>query len=99
MRRTEIDVKLALARQAATKRNIKAIEKRLANMGADLSGSTGRRSYGRCFSCSRVSNDVERIGRAQFAREALALKKNQQFIDFCEAVVIVRPRHVPRAIQ
>jgi len=35
---------------------------------------------------SGFKTTVERIGAAQFAREALALKKNQQFIDFCEAV-------------
>ena len=31
------------------------------------------------------STTVERIGAAQFTRESLALKKNEQFIEFCEA--------------
>jgi len=85
----EIDVKLALARQAGDEaKHYKLIEKRLANMGADLSGfNPVAEGYGPMFQLlSGFKTIVERIGAAQFAREALALKKNQQFIDFCEAV-------------
>jgi uncharacterized ferritin-like protein (DUF455 family) len=85
----EIDVKLALARQAGDEaKHYKLIEKRLANMGADLSGfNPVAEGYGPMFQLlSGFKTTVERIGAAQFAREALALKKNQQFIDFCEAV-------------
>ena len=85
----EIEVKLALARQAGDEaKHYKLIEKRLANMGADLSGfNPVAEGYGPMFQLlSGFKTTVERIGAAQFAREALALKKNQQFIDFCEAV-------------
>jgi hypothetical protein len=34
---------------------------------------------------SGFKTTVERIGAAQFTRESLALKKNEQFIEFCEA--------------
>jgi len=84
----EIDVKLALARQAGDEaKHYKLIEKRLANMGADLSGfNPVAEGYGPMFQLlSGFKTTVERIGAAQFAREALALKKNQQFIEFCEA--------------
>ncbi|HYR92387.1 MAG TPA: ferritin-like domain-containing protein [Terriglobia bacterium] len=84
----EIEVKLALARQAGDEaKHYKLIEKRLANMGADLSGfNPVADGYGPMFQLlSTFKTTVERIGAAQFAREALALKKNQQFIDFCEA--------------
>jgi len=85
----EIEVKLALARQAGDEaKHYKLIEKRLANMGADLSGfNPVAEGYGPMFQLlSGFKTTVERIGAAQFAREALALKKNQQFIDFCEAL-------------
>jgi len=85
----EVEVKLALARQAGDEaKHYKLIEKRLANMGADLSGfNPVAEGYGPMFQLlSGFKTTVERIGAAQFAREALALKKNQQFIDFCEAV-------------
>jgi len=85
----EVEAKLALARQAGDEaKHYKLIEKRLANMGADLSGfNPVAEGYGPMFQLlSGFKTTVERIGAAQFAREALALKKNQQFIDFCEAV-------------
>jgi hypothetical protein len=34
---------------------------------------------------SGLKTTIERIGAAQFTRESLALKKNEQFIEFCEA--------------
>jgi uncharacterized ferritin-like protein (DUF455 family) len=84
----EIDVKLALARQAGDEaKHYRLIEKRLADLGADLSGfNPVADGYGPMYQLlSGFKTTVERIGAAQFAREALALKKNQQFIDFCDA--------------
>ena len=84
----EIEVKLGLARQAGDEaKHYKLIEKRLEDMGVDLSGfnpiSDG---YGPMFQLlAGFKSTVERIGAAQFTREALALKKNEQFIEFCEA--------------
>src|SRR6267143_468143 len=85
----EIDVKLALARQVGDEaKHYRLIEEHLASMGADLGGfDPSADGYGPMFQLlSGFKTTVERIGAAQFAREALALKKNQQFIDFCEAV-------------
>ena len=84
----EVDVKLALARQAGDEaKHYGLIEKHLARMGADLSGfDPTADGYGPMFQLlAGFKTTVERIGAAQFTREALALKKNEQFIEFCEA--------------
>jgi uncharacterized ferritin-like protein (DUF455 family) len=84
----EVEVKLALARQAGDEaKHYKLIEKHLETIGADLSEfdplSDG---YGPMFQLlAGFESTVERIGGAQFTREALALKKNEQFIEFCQA--------------
>ena len=84
----EVEVKLALARQAGDEaKHYKLIEEHLTKMGTDLSGfdpSVG--GYGPMFQLlAGLKTTVERIGAAQFTRESLALKKNEQFIEFCEA--------------
>ena len=84
----EIEVKLALARQAGDEaKHYRLIEKHLENMGVDLHGFDPLADgYGPMFQLlAGFQSTVERIGAAQFTREALALKKNQQFIEFCEA--------------
>jgi 1,2-phenylacetyl-CoA epoxidase catalytic subunit len=84
----EVDVKLALARQAGDEaRHYKLIEKHLTNMGVDLAEfNPTADGYGPMFQLlAGFKTTVERIGAAQFTREALALKKNEQFIEFCEA--------------
>jgi 1,2-phenylacetyl-CoA epoxidase catalytic subunit len=84
----EIEVKLALARQVGDEaKHYKLIEKHLHGMDADLSGfNPADGGYGPMFQLlTGFASTVERIGAAQFAREALALKKNEQFIEFCEA--------------
>jgi hypothetical protein len=83
----EIDVKLALARQAGDEaKHYRLIEEHLQGMGVDLSGfdpSAG--GYGPMYQLlAGFNTTVERIGAAQFTRESLALKKNEQFIEFCE---------------
>jgi 1,2-phenylacetyl-CoA epoxidase catalytic subunit len=84
----EVDVKLALARQVGDEaKHYRLIEEHLARMGADLSefdASAG--GYGPMFQLlAGFKTTIERIGAAQFTRESLALKKNEQFIEFCEA--------------
>jgi hypothetical protein len=84
----EVEVKLAFARQAGDEaRHYQLIEAHLRAMGADLAGfdpSSG--GYGPMFTLLRgMESTVERVAGAHFTREALALKKNEQFIEFCEA--------------
>src|SRR5215510_3216794 len=84
----EIEIKLALARQAGDEaKHYKLIEKHLQGMNVDLSGfNPAEGGYGPMFQLlAGLTSTVERIGAAQFTREALALKKNEQFIEFCEA--------------
>jgi hypothetical protein len=83
----EVDVKLALARQAGDEaRHYHLIEKHLQSMGVDLSEfDPAAGGYGPMYALLRgFSSTVERLAGAHFTREALALKKNEQFIEFCE---------------
>ena len=84
----EIDVKLALARQAGDEaKHYRLIEEHLEKIGVDLTGfNPAAEGYGPMFQLLvGFKTTVERIGAAQFTRESLALKKNEQFIEFCEA--------------
>jgi uncharacterized ferritin-like protein (DUF455 family) len=83
----EIEIKLALARQAGDEaKHYKLIEKHLQSMNVDLTAfNPTDGGYGPMFQLlTGFASTVERIGAAQFTREALALKKNEQFIEFCE---------------
>jgi hypothetical protein len=83
----EIEIKLALARQAGDEaKHYKLIEKHLQSMNVDLTAfNPADGGYGPMFQLlTGFASTVERIGAAQFTREALALKKNEQFIEFCE---------------
>jgi Protein of unknown function (DUF455) len=82
----EVDVKLALARQAGDEaRHYNLIEKHLEGLGADLIGfNPAAEGYGPMYNLLRgFESTVERVAGAHFTREALALKKNEQFIEFC----------------
>ena len=84
----EVDVKLALARQVGDEaKHYRLIEEHLTKTGVDLTGfDPAAGGYGPMFQLlSGFNTTVERIGAAQFTRESLALKKNEQFIEFCEA--------------
>lgn len=84
----EIDVKLALARQAGDEaKHYRLIEKHLAKLGADTTSFNPlAEGYGPMFSLlTGFQSTVERAAAAQITRESLALKKNEQFIEFCEA--------------
>ena len=83
----EIDVKLALARQAGDEaRHYHLIEKHLEALGVSLAGfEPAAEGYGPMYNLLRgFDSTVERLAGAHFTREALALKKNDQFIEFCE---------------
>ena len=85
---SEIDVKLGYARQAGDEaKHYKLIENRLKQMGVDLSGfdplQTG---YSAMYnSLCEIPDTVSRLAAGQFAREKIALKRNLQFIRFCES--------------
>jgi 1,2-phenylacetyl-CoA epoxidase catalytic subunit len=84
----EVEVKLALARQVGDEaKHYKLIEDHLRKMGTDLSTfNPAEGGYGPMFQLlAGFQTTVERIGAAQFTRESLALKKNEQFMEFCEA--------------
>ena len=84
----ETDVKLALARQVGDEaKHYRLIEEHLDRMGVHLAGfDPAAGGYGPMFQLlAGFKTTVERIGAAQFTRESLALKKNEQFIEFCEA--------------
>lgn len=84
----ETEVKLALARQVGDEaKHYRLIEQHLEYMGVDLRDfNPGADGYGPMFQLlAGFQTTVERIGAAQFTRESLALKKNEQFIEFCEA--------------
>ena len=84
----EIEVKLALARQVGDEaKHYRLIEEHLEKMGVDLRDfNPSAEGYGPMFQLlAGFQTTIERIGAAQFTRESLALKKNEQFIEFCEA--------------
>ena len=83
----EVDVKLAFARQAGDEaRHYHLIEQHLESMGVDLSGfDPTAGGYGPMFTLLQgLDSTIERVAGAHFTREALALKKNEQFMQFCE---------------
>jgi len=83
----EVDVKLALARQAGDEaKHYRLIEKQLEKLGAQMSDfDPVAEGYGPMFQLLvSFQTTVERVAGAQLARESLALKKNEQFIEFCE---------------
>jgi rubrerythrin len=82
----EIDVKLALARQAGDEaKHYRLIEGRLGELGVDArTFDPGPRSPMLAYLLS-LGTTVERVAAAQFTREALALVRNAEFIRFCES--------------
>ena len=85
----ELDVKLALARQAGDEaRHFRLIEKRLAELGVDRAtfeaSLQGPRSPLLQW-LATLETTVERVAAGQFTREALAVVRNDEFIRFCES--------------
>jgi hypothetical protein len=84
---TEVDVKLAFARQVGDEaRHYRLIADRLQAIGFDPSGFDPlEKGYGPLFNyLDTLKTTVERVAAGQFTREAIAVVKNRQFIEFCE---------------
>ena len=83
----DVAVKMALARQAGDEaKHYRMIAGRLAELGFDadvfnpIAGG-----YGPLFAyLDTLRTTVERVAAGQFTREAIAVVKNRQFIEFCE---------------
>lgn len=84
----EVDVKLALARQAGDEaKHYRLIQKRLEELGVDTrahdpmaAGRSPLLSY-----LIGLEGTAARVAAGQFTREALALVRNAEFIRFCRA--------------
>ena len=84
---SELDVKLAFARQVGDEaKHYRLIAERLTQMGVDASKLDPREGgYSPLFEYLRaLQSTVARVAAAQFTREAIALVRNQCFIEFCE---------------
>ena len=83
---SEVDVKLALARQAGDEaKHFRLIEKRLGELGVAIDAARfepGPRAALLQW-LSTLESTVERVAAGQFAREALAVVRNEEFIRFC----------------
>jgi hypothetical protein len=85
----DVAVKLALARQVGDEaKHYRLIADRLAHLGVDagaLDPLAG--GYGPLFKyLDTLATTVERVAAGQFTREAIAVVKNRQFIEFCDRV-------------
>jgi len=83
----ELDVKMALARQAGDEaKHYRMIADRLRELGFDARGFNPiAKGYGPLFNyLDTLKTTVERVAAGQFTREAIAVVKNRQFIEFCE---------------
>jgi uncharacterized ferritin-like protein (DUF455 family) len=84
----EIDVKLALARQAGDEaKHYRLIQKRLADLGVDTTAHDPL-ALGRSPLLAwllSLEETVARVAAGQFTREALALVRNAEFARFCRA--------------
>ena len=83
----DVDVKLALARQVGDEaKHYRMIADRLRALGFDAkSFDPLAKGYGPLFQyLDTLTTTVERVAAGQFTREAIAVVKNRQFIEFCE---------------
>lgn len=85
----DVELKLALARQVGDEaKHYRLIADRLRQLGIDagaLDPLAG--GYGPLFRyLDTLTTSVERVAAGQFTREAIAVVKNRQFIEFCERV-------------
>jgi uncharacterized ferritin-like protein (DUF455 family) len=83
----DVEVKLALARQVGDEaKHYRLISDRLRGLGVDLIGFNPlAKGWGPLFSyLDALPTTVERVAAGQFTREAIAVVKNRQFIEFCE---------------
>jgi len=83
----DVDVKLALARQVGDEaKHYRMIADRLRALGFDpKSFDPLAKGYGPLFQyLDTLTTTIERVAAGQFTREAIAVVKNRQFIEFCE---------------
>jgi hypothetical protein len=83
----DLEVKLAFARQVGDEaRHYRLIADRLAAVGFDARGFDPlAKGYGPLFAyLDTLTTTVARVAAGQFTREAIAIVKNRQFIQFCE---------------
>jgi len=83
----DVDVKMAFARQAGDEaKHYRMISDRLRELGFDTRGFNPlAKGYGPLFSyLDTLRTTVERVAAGQFTREAIAVVKNRQFIEFCD---------------
>ncbi|MBI2527008.1 MAG: ferritin-like domain-containing protein [Candidatus Rokubacteria bacterium] len=83
----DLDVKMAFARQAGDEaRHYRLIGDRLRELGCDpRTVDPLAKGYGPLFRyLDTLGTTVERVAAGQFTREAIAVVKNRQFIEFCE---------------
>jgi bacterioferritin (cytochrome b1) len=83
----EVDVKMAFARQVGDEaKHYRMIADRLRELGFDGGSFNPIASgYGPLFQyLDSLTTTVERVAAGQFTREAIAVVKNRQFIEFCE---------------
>ena len=83
----DIDVKMAFARQAGDEaKHYRMLVDRLRELGFDAAGfNPVAKGYGPLFQyLDTLKTTVERVAAGQFTREAIAVVKNRQFIEFCD---------------
>jgi uncharacterized ferritin-like protein (DUF455 family) len=85
----DVRVKMAFARQAGDEaKHFRMIADRLKELGFDPDGIDPLAGgYGPLFKyLDSLTTTVERVAAGQFTREAIAVVKNRQFIEFCDRV-------------
>jgi uncharacterized ferritin-like protein (DUF455 family) len=83
----EVDAKLAFARQVGDEsKHYRMVAERLRELGFDAKAFNPlAKGYGPLFQyLDSLKTTVERVAAGQFTREAIAVVKNRQFIEFCE---------------
>lgn len=83
----DLEVKLAFARQVGDEtKHYRLIAERLQALGFDAKTFNPlTKGYGPLFQyLDTLGTTVERVSAGQFTREAIAIVKNRQFIEFCE---------------
>ena len=83
----DVEVKMAFARQAGDEaKHYRMIAERLGELGFDARAFDPlAQGFGPLFQyLDSLGTTVERVAAGQFTREAIAVVKNRQFIEFCE---------------
>ncbi len=83
----DVGVKLAFARQVGDEaKHYRMIAERLRTLGVDAAGFDPlAKGFGPLFNyLMTLTTTVTRVAAGQFTREAIAVVKNRQFIEFCE---------------